>query len=180
MTASDLEQDRQRAIATGMDDYLIKPIRKETLGALLGRWERIVRAKLPTNAADELPNTSETAPTELRSHLDFANLRRLSDGCPEFELELLQIFIADSQHYLQLLQQAIVQRDFVNIEQAAHHIKGASANIGASRMQHIAERIEQRSRQQNNDFGDLLAQLTNSFNYIRSFLHTQPDQTANH
>jgi CheY-like chemotaxis protein len=173
MTASDLDQDRQRAIATGMNDYLTKPVRKEMLEALLGRWERIIRAKLPTNDTDKLPDVSEAAHTDLRSHLDFINLRHLSDGCPEFELELLQIFIEDSRHYLQLLQQAILQQDFVNIEQAAHHVKGASANIGASRIQHIAEAIEQRSRQQKNDFGDLVAQLTHSLNYIQSFLQTQ-------
>lgn len=38
LTAGATASDRQRALASGMDDYLPKPVRREELGALLDRW----------------------------------------------------------------------------------------------------------------------------------------------
>lgn len=38
MSASDLEEDKQRALDAGMDDYLAKPVRQETLARALSAW----------------------------------------------------------------------------------------------------------------------------------------------
>ena len=38
LTASDLDSDRARGLAAGMDEYLIKPLDAQRLAALLRRW----------------------------------------------------------------------------------------------------------------------------------------------
>ncbi|MCB9641036.1 MAG: response regulator [Myxococcales bacterium] len=38
MSASHLDEDRQRALTVGMDDYLAKPVRQESLDRVLSRW----------------------------------------------------------------------------------------------------------------------------------------------
>jgi HPt (histidine-containing phosphotransfer) domain-containing protein len=75
-------------------------------------------------------------------HLNLEHLQQISEGCPEFERELLEIFIEDSRHHLQVLQQAIAALNSRQIYQTAHHLKGSSANVGASRMQAIAASLE--------------------------------------
>jgi CheY-like chemotaxis protein len=38
VTANAMEGDREKCLAAGMDDYLAKPLRKETLQAMIERW----------------------------------------------------------------------------------------------------------------------------------------------
>lgn len=74
--------------------------------------------------------------------IDWDHLHQLADGNTEFELELLQLFTADTHTQIELLKQAIAIENFYEIEQAAHHIKGASANVGVTAIQAIAKQLE--------------------------------------
>ena len=38
MTANAMQGDRERCLEAGMDDYLAKPIRRDTLAETLSRW----------------------------------------------------------------------------------------------------------------------------------------------
>ena len=141
MTASDLEVDRQQAIAVGMNDFITKPVRRETLATLLLRWNQVIYAN---SAPSEL---SQYAVPPINSdffqvHLDLNHLHLLSDNSLDFELELLQLFTEDSWMHLALLQQAIDTQNLLQLERITHHLKGSSANVGARSMQVAADRLE--------------------------------------
>ena len=38
MTANAMEGDRERCIESGMDDYISKPIKREIVFEMIGRW----------------------------------------------------------------------------------------------------------------------------------------------
>jgi histidine phosphotransfer protein HptB len=76
------------------------------------------------------------------SPIDTDYLQEISDGDVEFELELLQVYIEDTRMHLDAARAAIASADFSKIEQEAHHIKGASGNVGANAMHALALAIE--------------------------------------
>jgi HPt (histidine-containing phosphotransfer) domain-containing protein len=112
-------------------------------------------------------------------HLNLEHLQQISEGCHEFERELLEIFIEDSRHHLQVLQQAIATLNSRQIYQTAHHLKGSSANVGASRMQAIAATLESHYAPGKNSSllpEPLLVELESSLNQIQAWLQSPRPQ----
>jgi len=106
--------------------------------------------------------------------MDWEHLHHISDNSPDFELELLQLFVADSQAQIDMLKKAIASQNFLEIEQIAHHLKGASANIGAIEIQDTAEQFEQQARQQKlENTGELSAILCKALDQIQVFVEAK-------
>lgn len=106
-------------------------------------------------------------------HIDWKSLQRLSDGNPSFELELLKIFLQDSYEHLDLLARAIADNQFEEIEHIAHHLKGASANVGAFVMRDAANELERQARRGSLDEPELLiAAIRESLSIIQAFIQT--------
>jgi HPt (histidine-containing phosphotransfer) domain-containing protein len=104
-------------------------------------------------------------------HIDWRSLQRLSEGNAKFELDLLKIFVQDSCEHLALLDSAIAQRRFDEIEQIAHHLKGASANVGAFVMRDAADELERQSRRHSLDEPELLiTAIRESLSCIQIFI----------
>ncbi|MBW4467464.1 MAG: Hpt domain-containing protein [Pegethrix bostrychoides GSE-TBD4-15B] len=78
---------------------------------------------------------------------DLAQLQQLSDHDLAFEQELLQLYLDDFQAQLKRLQSAIRATAWLQIQQIAHHIKGASASVGAILPAQLATAIEQQAQQ---------------------------------
>lgn len=181
MTASDLEQDRGRAKSIGMNDYLTKPVRKEVLAALLNHWQQVILNSSDSTATKEarpLPHQSIASEPLPVAHLNLTYLKRLSDDAPEFAVELLISFLEDSNNHLKMLREAISHQDSPQIRQIAHHIKGASANVGAMKMCSLAEQLEyQLDLTQAATTAELVDQLERSLTQIQGFLHRMRNET---
>jgi PAS domain S-box-containing protein len=152
LTANAMREDRVRCINAGMDDYLSKPILKEKLATKLNYWSRILLAQKEGAMEENTPllgiQTMQIMASPPSPPIDWALLHQICDGNEEFELELLQIFLEDTKGHLDALEQAIATQDFTTIEQEAHHIKGASSNVGLTTMQSTASELELQARRQ--------------------------------
>ncbi len=124
MTANVMEGDRERCLASGMDDYLQKPLSLEQLKDSLCAW---------LGSAVSPP-------------LDLPKLLANFDQDNGLVRELLDIYLATTEKTLPALRAAIDLRDSASSVRHAHDIKGASTYITAAEMTVLARSIEQAAR----------------------------------
>ena len=74
---------------------------------------------------------------------DWQQLRQLAGGDASFELELIAIFLEDTEAILKQLGQAISAQNIQTMIDLAHTIRGASANVGACALARSARQLEQ-------------------------------------
>ncbi|MEH1805904.1 response regulator [Nostoc sp.] len=174
MTANAMREDQQMCLDAGMDDYLSKPVIKEDLAATLERWGNVISEAKEAAALEETVCTTDVGSVNLP--IDWKRLHQLSENNPEFELELLQIFVEDIQPRLELIKIAITAHDFEQITLQGHQIKGASANMGITTMHLAAEKLEQLAyKQERRGANNLILELEDSIKRIQEFLMITPN-----
>ena len=93
MTASILDDDRQKCLSAGMNDYLPKPFQEEELISILNRWLN--------NTNDEQlvfvhksGTSSSNSPTDTASLIDLNLIKGYSIENPTFILDILETYVA--------------------------------------------------------------------------------------
>ncbi|HEX3461262.1 MAG TPA: response regulator, partial [Acidimicrobiales bacterium] len=158
LTALAMTADRARCIASGMDDYLAKPVQLEDLVAALDRWAPL-DATPPVEAADTVDAPAAELPAATAATADPAGAVETDDQPPDLDPaiigglrdlggialleELVSLFHDEVGKHLGDLEQAIEDQDPVSLRQIAHALSGSSANMGASRVAAAASAIEQ-------------------------------------
>jgi CheY-like chemotaxis protein/HPt (histidine-containing phosphotransfer) domain-containing protein len=134
MTASATQADRDRCLAAGMDDFIAKPVLVDDLGAVLSRW-------LP--AGFPAPPATTEPPREVLDHRRLDSLRELDDGQGSRLLtRLVAAFLSGAPADLAGLRAAVERGDARAMGDVAHHLKGAAATLGGSRIVELCEDIE--------------------------------------
>jgi CheY-like chemotaxis protein/HPt (histidine-containing phosphotransfer) domain-containing protein len=153
MTAKAITGDRERCLAAGMDDYISKPVRVEDLEAALQRWipedpqpTLPLPAPAPVSSQPALSALLPLLPIETGPVLDpfvTQNLRSLAEATePSMLDEIYSAFSTGSVEYLDAVRHALADNNPEALFQAAHGLKGAAANIGATRVTEIAGQLE--------------------------------------
>lgn len=145
MTAHAFKEDRERCLASGMDDYLVKPIKRDDFFAMLDRYSAAGEPVSPVSAASaqSKPEAETTASvTPELPILDFKSVMDRVDGNKKLLNELLVTFTESGREWLTQLEQALTLLDYEQIGKIAHTIKGTAANLSCERIRAKATQLE--------------------------------------
>ena len=147
LTANAFQEDVDRCIQSGMDDFMSKPVTMDRLSAMLGRWLK-TGTKEPSSQVSARANTlARPASTLSIPAIDLSGLTEImgSDD-PEPITQVLAAFLATAGTSLAYIEEALASGDRKRIKAATHGAKGDARNASATALADIYAELESRNK----------------------------------
>ncbi len=129
LTGNADQSHRLERKAAGIDNYLLKPFRRDRVEAVVARYAPV--------------GEQQPAPQLLALDKDrIRELRELAGDDPAILQELIDLFLTDAPKLIDQMRRALEDQDGTALRRTAHVLKGSGGQIGALRVQDICATIE--------------------------------------
>ena len=184
LTANAMMGTLERCLEAGMDDYLTKPLDISRLRDVLDRFMSGGRSAPPSAASLPAPSTPSVTAGDTGSAAAIrTRIAEIAGDDVEFALELMSTFLKAATDTVHEMQTAALDANFVALAQAAHKLKGASANLHIHSLAELAAALEARFKAgQHGNAGVAVEQIRAEFERVavgmRSDIATQAPKKA--
>ena len=144
ITASGQPEDRERMLAAGIDDLVVKPVLDDDLDRALARWlpnavprrEKVIPARTEHGAGPESQAPGDDAVIDEAA---FARLAGLGDAA--FVERMVRLFMADAEGRVTQVEEAVSVGDVARLRVALEALESIAATVGASSLGQRAHAI---------------------------------------
>jgi CheY-like chemotaxis protein len=161
MTAHAMTGDRERCLAAGMDDYINKPIKMDSMSAILSKW-------LLKNDDAKRDERAETVNAPVDSVFNRDALMKRLGFDDELAESIIAGFLEDIPEQIQRLEELIAQGESEEAGYQSHRIKGAAASIEGGALKALAYEMEKAGKSGDIDgLKKLFSELKNQFEILK-------------
>jgi CheY-like chemotaxis protein len=142
ITAHAMPNEREKCLASGMNDYLAKPVSLTQLGAAIRLWANKDSTREPEPERDLL----EADDVYVLDRERVSTFLAISGSQEGFLENLVTMFREDVPLRLDAMRSAAARGDASELAFAAHALKSSCGNVGAKRMHAVASALEDAAR----------------------------------
>ncbi len=185
LTAYAMEDDKEKCIQAGMDDYLAKPFRIDELAQKLEKWhmhkesgkdkkqvhETAGDASISQKTKHMAKNTekAETGPIDMSVIEEYQMIEKQSGG--GFLVKSINKFLDSMDEYIKDMASAIDSNDLEKLRFTAHTFKGSAGFMGAMNLNALCLRMENTAKSgELKDAWKLLEKIKNECAKVRPVL----------
>ncbi len=158
LTADIMPETREHVETSGMDDYLVKPVDETML-------IDIVRKHLTksTENHEAMPQNNETEKDSNDTDVvrDIEQAINIAGGNSELAQRLFERFCLDLPQQIETIQKSASARDWVELQESAHSLRGSASICAATSLKNIAQKLEHDAASEtDNNIDELLSRLS--------------------
>ncbi len=145
ITARTSKKERESCLSTGMDDFIGKPFMPEEFYGVVAKWLPVTSHHSPATTLAQTRQFNNAS-----NIIDFSILAEIIGNNHAQMHEFAQKFLNSARQDLSQVESALQARDWANVRQLGHHIKGAARMVGASELAKLCLDLEKYSRGKGN------------------------------
>lgn len=145
LTANAMVGDREKYIASGMDDYASKPFDPDTLLSTMQKCIENVQVRVGASIGIAAVASAEQdipLPKEPVAVLDPEIVEPFRVNKPDLWKRLVGIYLNTTSASLETLETALTTGDCAAVQMTAHALKSSSANMGAATLSDLCRQFE--------------------------------------
>jgi len=195
VTALAMAGDREKCLASGMNDYLSKPLKQDQLYATVMRWcaeklavdnntaeqeeaYAVYESEEPVRYASETPQPVDSSEVINVSALDAVRgLQR--PGKADLLQKVLSLYFEKSPALVEQITQAQASGQLTEVSAAAHALKSSSAYVGAEKLASLCKKLEQGVTDKNDEqVADVVKVLPGAYEKVEASLRQFIDEDS--
>lgn len=145
MTANAMVSDKEKVLASGMNDHITKPINVNTMFATIAKW--ISPSAKVSHDIDKPVLSVSSLPEKVIELPDFNAINTsaglaVANGNKSLYVKLLGRFVSGQEDFVERFKTSMLKQDKEEVTRFAHTLKGSAGNIGATALQGYADQLE--------------------------------------
>jgi len=135
MTANATQEDRERCLDAGMDDFIAKPIYQDQMYLILAKW--LPDKKQLEEIKQELTDSQHT-----HTFINISALKHVLNNDIELVRKFSRKFIQVAEEALSEIETAKKHRDIKSLELLGHKLKSSARTLGAHHFADLCDGLE--------------------------------------